>query len=116
MEAAGQHPPHTIVPGIEINCDVEGAEIHVLGYCMDYQAAWFQEFCRAQREERRARVVRTAERLAALGLPIAVARVFALVQEGSAGPPPTAPGVPQRGHVKTAPGALHNSPPAGAAA
>jgi len=43
MEAAREHPPLTIVPGIEINCDVEGAEIHVLGYCMDYEAAWFQE-------------------------------------------------------------------------
>ncbi len=30
-------PPLTIVPGIEINCDVEGAEIHVLGYAMDYR-------------------------------------------------------------------------------
>jgi len=87
MDTAREHPPLTIVPGIEINCDVEGAEIHVLGYCMDYQAAWFQDFCRAQREERRARVVRTAERLAALGLPIDVERVFALVQEGSAGRP-----------------------------
>src|SRR5260370_9598624 len=84
MEAAREHPPLTIVPGIEINCDVEGAEIHVLGYCMDYEAAWFQEFCRAQRAERRARVVRTPERLAALGLPIDVQRGFALVQDGSA--------------------------------
>ena len=40
------------MPGIEINCDVEGAEIHVLGYYMDYEAAWFQDFCRALRAER----------------------------------------------------------------
>src|SRR5690242_9568183 len=73
---AAAQPPLTIVPGIEINCDVEGAEIHVLGYYMAYEAAWFQDFCRQQRAERRARVVRTAERLAALGLPIDVERVF----------------------------------------
>jgi len=101
MAAAREHPPLTIVPGIEINCDVEGAEIHVLGYCMDYEAAWFQDFCRAQREERRARVVRTAERLAALGLPIDVERVFALVQEGSAGRPHIARVMLERGYVKT---------------
>src|SRR6185295_18323001 len=66
IDEARRHPPLTIVPGIEINCDVEGAEIHILGYYMDYEAAWFQDFCRAQRAERRARVVRTALRLAEL--------------------------------------------------
>jgi predicted metal-dependent phosphoesterase TrpH len=101
IETARRHPPLTIVPGIEINCDVEGAEIHILGYYMDYEAAWFQDFCRAQREERRARVHRTAERLAALGMPIDVERVFALVQEGAAGRPHVARVMLERGYVKT---------------
>jgi 3',5'-nucleoside bisphosphate phosphatase len=101
IETARQHPPLTIVPGIEINCDVEGAEIHILGYCMDYEAAWFQDFCRAQREERRARVHRTVERLADLGLPIDVERVFALVQEGSAGRPHVARVMLELGYVKS---------------
>jgi predicted metal-dependent phosphoesterase TrpH len=101
MDAARSHPPLVIVPGIEINCDVEGAEIHILGYCMDYEAPWFQDFCRAQREERRARVHRMADRLAELGLPIDVERVFALVQEGSAGRPHVARAMVERGHVKT---------------
>ena len=101
METARRYPPLTIVPGIEINCDVEGAEIHILGYYMDYEAAWFQDFCRAQREERRARVHRTAERLAALGMPIDVERVFALVQEGSAGRPHVARVMVERGYVKS---------------
>jgi predicted metal-dependent phosphoesterase TrpH len=101
IEAAKRYPPLTIVPGIEINCDVEGAEIHILGYCMDYAAEWFQDFCRAQREERRARVHRIAQRLAALGLPIDVERVLALVQEGSAGRPHVARVMVERGYVKT---------------
>jgi predicted metal-dependent phosphoesterase TrpH len=101
IEAARAHPPLAIVPGIEINCDVVGAEIHVLGYGMDYEAPWFREFCLAQRAERRARVYRIAERLAALGLPIDVERVFALVQEGSAGRPHVARVMLERGYVKT---------------
>jgi len=101
IEAAKRYPPLTIVPGIEINCDVEGAEIHILGYCMDYAAEWFQDFCRAQREERRARVHRIAQRLAALGLPIDVERVLALVREGSAGRPHVARVMVERGYVKT---------------
>jgi predicted metal-dependent phosphoesterase TrpH len=101
IEEAQRHPPLIIVPGIEINCDVDGAEIHILGYYMDYEAPWFQEFCRAQREERRARVHRIAERLAELGMPIDPERVFALVQEGSAGRPHVARVMVERGYVKT---------------
>ncbi len=101
IDEARRHPPLTIVPGIEINCDVEGAEIHILGYCMDYEATWFQDFCRAQREERRARVHRMAARLAELGMPIDAERVFALVQEGAAGRPHVARVMVERGYVKT---------------
>src|SRR6185436_8572129 len=97
FEEARHHPPLVVVPGIEINCDVEGAEIHILGYCMDYEADWFRDFCRAQREERRARVYRMAE----LGMPIDPERVFALVQEGSAGRPHVARVMVERGYVKT---------------
>ena len=95
------HRPLEIVPGIEINCDVEGAEIHILGYYVDYEAAWFQEFCRAQRRERRERVHRMAARLAELGMPIDPDEVLALVREGSAGRPHVAQAMVKRGYVKT---------------
>jgi predicted metal-dependent phosphoesterase TrpH len=98
---AQSHPPLVIVPGIEINCDVEGAEIHILGYGMDYEAAWFREFCARQRAERRARVHRMADRLRALGMPIDPDDVFAIVQEGSAGRPHVAQVMVARGYVKT---------------
>jgi predicted metal-dependent phosphoesterase TrpH len=101
LDEARAWPLLTIVPGIEINCDVEGAEVHVLGYLMDYEAGWFQAFCRAQREERRARVHRMAARLAELGLPIDAGEVLALVREGSAGRPHVAQVMVARGYVKT---------------
>lgn len=101
IEEALRWRPLEIVPGIEINCDVEGAEIHVLGYYMDHEAPWFRAFCREQREERRARVHRLAERLASLGMPIDPEEVFALVQEGSAGRPHVAQVMVRRGYVKS---------------
>jgi len=107
LAEARAHPPLEIVPGLEINCDVasgpDGAatEIHVLGYCVDWEAAWFQEFLREQRAERRARVVRIAARLAELGMPIDADEVFALVQEGSAGRPHVARVMMARGYVKS---------------
>ena len=101
FEEAGRRRPLEVLPGIEINCDVEGAEIHVLGYLMDWQAGWFQDFCREQRRERRARVHRMVERLAALGMPLEADEVFAIVKEGSAGRPHVAQAMVARGYVKT---------------
>jgi predicted metal-dependent phosphoesterase TrpH len=116
LDEAAKHPPLTIVPGLEINCDVPGAEVHVLGYCVDYDAAWFQEFLRDQRAERVARVHRIAARLAELGMPIDPADVFAIVKEGSAGRPHVAQVMVQRGYVSSVREAfdkwLHASGPA----
>jgi predicted metal-dependent phosphoesterase TrpH len=101
LDEAAKLPPLTIVPGLEINCDVPGAEVHVLGYFVDYGAAWFQEFLREQRAERVARVHRIVARLAELGMPIDPADVFAIVKEGSAGRPHVAQVMVQRGYVKS---------------
>jgi predicted metal-dependent phosphoesterase TrpH len=90
-----------IVPGLEINCDVPGAEIHVLGYGVDWQAPWFEAFLAEQREERRRRIHLIVARLATLGMPLEAAEVFALVQEGSAGRPHVAQAMVDRGYVKT---------------
>jgi predicted metal-dependent phosphoesterase TrpH len=99
--AAAAHPGLTIVPGIEINCDVDGSEIHVLGYFIDLEAGWFQEFLNEQRAERVARVHRVLEKLAALNVFIDADDVFSLVQEGSAGRPHIAQAMVHRGYVRT---------------
>jgi predicted metal-dependent phosphoesterase TrpH len=101
MDEARGLPSLEIVPGLEINCDVPGAEVHVLGYCVDWEAAWFQQFLGAQQEERRQRVYRIAARLAELGVPIDPDAVFALVKEGSAGRPHVAQAMVDRGHVQS---------------
>jgi len=90
-----------IVPGLEINCDVEGAEVHILGYGVDWQAEWFEAFLAGQRAERTARVHRIVERLAELGVPVTADEVFAICKEGSPGRPHVAQAMVNRGHVKS---------------
>jgi hypothetical protein len=90
-----------LVPGLEINCDVPGAEIHVLGYHVDWRADWFQGFLREQRAERRARVQRIVERLTELGMPLTATEVFAICKEGSPGRPHVAQAMVDRGYVKS---------------
>jgi predicted metal-dependent phosphoesterase TrpH len=101
-EARAAAPPEmTIVPGIEINCDVDGAELHVLGYFLDVEAPWFQEFLREQRAERKARVHRVLAKLADLGMFVDADEVWALVKEGSAGRPHIAQAMVHRGYVRS---------------
>jgi hypothetical protein len=117
-EAARGQRGLTIVPGIEINCDVDGAEIHVLGYFLDVEASWLQDFLGEQRAERAARVHRVLEKLAALGMPLDASEVFALVKEGSAGRPHIAQAMVHRGYVRSVREAfdryLHTGGPASA--
>jgi len=100
IEEAARHGVE-IVPGLEINCDVPGAEVHVLGYCVDWQAEWFESFLTEQRAERTARVHRIVERLAELGLPLTADEVFAICKEGSPGRPHVAQAMINRGYVKS---------------
>lgn len=99
LVAARAHPPLEIVPGIEINTEAPGGEVHVLGYFLDHTAPWLREHLRASREERLQRIHRIAERLRAIGIAVDPAEVLALVQEGSAGRPHVAQVMVARGHV-----------------
>jgi 3',5'-nucleoside bisphosphate phosphatase len=101
LQVARDHAPLEVVPGIEINTDARGGEIHVLGYFLDYEAQWLRDLLREFRAERAARVHRIAERLATLGHPIDAEEVLALVQEGSAGRPHVAQVMVRRGYVGT---------------
>ena len=101
LAAAREYPPLEIVPGIEINTEAAGGEVHILGYFLDHAAPWLRALLGEFRQERLARVHRIAERLADLGLPIDPAEVFALVREGSAGRPHIAQVMVQKGYVAT---------------
>lgn len=98
---AARYPGFTLVPGLEINCDVEGAEIHVLGYLVDHEAPWFQDFLREQRVARTERVHRLAARLGELGMPIDPAEVLALAGEAAPGRPHVAQVMVKHGYVKS---------------
>jgi 3',5'-nucleoside bisphosphate phosphatase len=100
-DEAARHAGLTIVPGLEINCNVEGAEIHILGYLVDHEAPWFQAFLREQRAARTARVHTLAARLAELGMPIDPAEVFALAGEAAPGRPHVAQVMVKHGYVRS---------------
>lgn len=96
----------TLVPGVEINCEIERAngrraEVHVLGYFVDVADAAFQQFLTDRRRERVQRVEAMCERLAALGMPVPASEVLALAGDGAAGRPHVAQAMVDRGYVRS---------------
>ncbi len=100
--AAGRENGLEVIPGIEISTDVPQAEVHVLGYFVDYEDAELQRTLRLLRESRRGRARAMVDKLAQLGMPIEWERVKELAGAGAVGRPHVAQALVEKGYVKTA--------------
>ena len=101
--AAERHEQLFLVPGVELSCDLEGDEAHILGYFTfetlenpDLQAS-LAHF----REGRLERGRLMTERLGELGKTISWERVLEIAGEASVGRPHVAQALLEAGHVST---------------
>ena len=99
--AAGSALGLRVVPGIELSTDLPGASIHILGLFLDYEDTVFQKQVSAFRTARLTRAQQMCDALAALGVPISVARVFEIAGEGSVGRPHIAQALLEAGHIQS---------------
>ncbi|WEK52861.1 MAG: PHP domain-containing protein [Candidatus Cohnella colombiensis] len=67
-----------VIPGVEISTAVDGNEVHMLGYGVDYNNSLFLDRLRSLREVRNRRNELIFERLASLGMPITLEEVEAV--------------------------------------
>lgn len=88
-----------VIPAVELNTDVPGAEVHVLGYFIDHHLSWLQALLRRLRDGRLHRAERMVEKLIALGAPISMERVLAFAGSGSVGRPHVARALVEAGWV-----------------
>ena len=95
---AGRRVGMEIIPAVEINTDIHESEIHILGYYVDHQQAWLQEFLGRLRDGRVNRAAKMVEKLNALGIRIDFARVRALAS-GAVGRPHVARALVEAGVV-----------------
>lgn len=88
------------LPGIEINTDIEGGEVHVLGYFPEYQRPEFQAILTVLRDARERRGQRMVELLNEHGINVSWERVRAIAQ-GAVGRPHVAKALLEAGYVQT---------------
>lgn len=92
-------PSIRFIPGLEINTDTPTGEVHILGYCIDYNNEDLKltlEKLRAAREMRAHKIVIN---LARLGIEISWDRVMELAGGGSVGRPHIAQAMFEGGHI-----------------
>jgi len=90
-----------VIPGVEINTDVDHHEVHILGYYMDYRREDFQAFLGRRRAERLRRAERMVEKLAALGVPVEWTRVREIAVGAAVGRPHIARALMEAGWVRS---------------
>jgi predicted metal-dependent phosphoesterase TrpH len=95
---AGHTNQLEVVPGIEVNTEIPDAEVHVLGYFLDYQQPAFQHTLQTLRDMRVTRAQRMVEKLRALGIDITWERVRELAA-GTIGRPHVAAALVEKGYA-----------------
>ena len=74
-----------VIPGIELTVEKADAEIHLLGYFIDWEADWFQKKLKEMQEGRRDRMRRMVEKLAEHNIDVNIEDVFKSAGKGSVG-------------------------------
>ncbi len=95
-----------LIPGIEMSAAVGQAEVHMLGFLMDFAHPGLRQHLREQQARRLRRIDRMVEQLQAAGVAITVADVMAKAGDGTMGRPHVAQALVARGHVKDVPEAF----------
>jgi predicted metal-dependent phosphoesterase TrpH len=97
--AAARYADFTLIPGVELSTDVEGSEVHVLGYLPEPENAELQAALRRFRDGRFERGRLMVEKLTALGKPVSWERVKEIAGEASIGRPHVALAMVEAGYV-----------------
>ena len=94
-------PGLRVVPGVEMSCVVDGADVHLLGYGIDVESPGLTTFLTERANERRSRAAAIVDRLAEIGVPVSLPRVTELAGSGTVGRPHVARALVEAGHVSS---------------
>ena len=99
--AAGRQLQLEVVPGVELSCNTNGVDVHVLAYYVDYTQPAVQEFFEMVRQKRAERAEKMVAKMKELGVNISVEQVRAQAQGAATGRPHVAQALVEAGAVRT---------------
>lgn len=89
----------TVFPGVELSTEMDGRDVHILGYCMKDLVS-FTAKLKELASSRFCRIEKIVEKLNALGLEIPLSDVLEIAGDGTVGRPHVAAVMVERGYVK----------------
>lgn len=95
-----------IIPGVELNTEFDGKEVHILGYFIDYKNSWFLDILDKIQNSRYHRAKKMVEKLQHLGIKISFERVEEISKGNSIGRPHIARAMVESGYVSDIPDAF----------
>jgi len=101
LEAARAFPQMIVIPAVEISTDVDGGEVHILGYYLDYTSDYLQSKLKTMRNSRFTRARKMVTRLTELGYPLDWDRVQEIAGEGTIGRPHIAQAMLEKGYIQS---------------
>jgi 3',5'-nucleoside bisphosphate phosphatase len=99
--AAGTRYGVVVIPGVEINADVPGSEVHILGYFVDHADLALNETLLRLRDGRVGRARQMAGLLSAMGAPVRFERILELAGDGAVCRPHVARALVEAGYAAT---------------
>lgn len=90
-----------VIPGVEINCQNEGQDIHILGYYTSLEKGQLRSILDRMRTHRRDRAEHIVRKLEDLGMPVSSKRVMELTSGDSIGRPHIAQAMVEKGYVSS---------------
>ncbi len=88
-----------VVPGVEMSCNADGVDVHVLGYYLDYKNPDVLQFFEQVQFHREKRARLMCERLGKLGVKVTMAQVKAVAKDAAIGRPHVAQAMLEAGVV-----------------
>lgn len=106
INEAKKYPGLEIIPGIELSTDLNGEEIHILGYYLDYNDSYLRTKLMSFQKNRRKRVERIILKLKNMGIDISIEDIKS--QGSSLGRPHVALALMEKGHANSIREAFEN--------
>ena len=99
--AAGRQLQLEVVPGVELSCNTNGVDVHVLAYYVDYTQPAVQEFFEMVRQKRAERAEKMVAKMKELGVNVSLEQVREQAQGAATGRPHVAQALVEAGAVRT---------------
>lgn len=99
LRAGRKYAKVEVVPAVELSSDVEGRDIHILGYFIDYKSSWLAEHLEKLRKYRCERAAKMVQKLKEVGLDIPLKDVIEIAKDGSVGRAHVAKALVKQGYI-----------------